>query len=115
VNAAKAANNIGRPRQPRERIGYENDRKDYRRIRSTGRARPAPPTLLQSGLSHFVFTFGKSTRSSRNSDGPAARKLSPGQDHYNALQEIARFRARIAGLQRADLRSAYRGLKVKAK
>jgi hypothetical protein len=45
----------------------------------------------------------------------AARKLSPGQDHHNALQEIARFRARIAGLQRADLRSAYRGLKVKAK
>jgi hypothetical protein len=28
-----------------------------------------------------------------------ARKLLPGQDRHNALQEIARFRARIIGLQ----------------
>jgi hypothetical protein len=40
-----------------------------------------------------------------------ARKLSPGQDHHNALQEIARFRARIAALQCTDLR----GLKAKGK
>jgi len=37
-----------------------------------------------------------------------ARKLPSGQDHYNALQEIERFRARIAALRRLDLRSASR-------
>jgi hypothetical protein len=45
----------------------------------------------------------------------AARKLAPGQDRHNALQEIARFRARIAGLQRQELRSAHRKLKAKGK
>jgi hypothetical protein len=45
----------------------------------------------------------------------AARKLPPGQDRHNALQEIARFRARIAGLQRQELRSAHRKLKAKGK
>jgi hypothetical protein len=38
----------------------------------------------------------------------AARKLPPGQDRYNALQEVGRFRARIAGPQHGDLRSAQR-------
>src|ERR1700730_17481784 len=38
-----------------------------------------------------------------------ARKLPPGQDRHNALQEIGRFRARITALQRLDLRSAHRG------
>ena len=44
-----------------------------------------------------------------------ARKLPPGQDRHNAFQEIARFRARITGLQRLDLRSAHRGPKAKGK
>jgi hypothetical protein len=44
-----------------------------------------------------------------------ARELPPGQDRDNALQEIARFRARIMGLQRHDLRSAQRKLKAKGK
>jgi hypothetical protein len=44
-----------------------------------------------------------------------ARKLPPGQDRHNALQEIGRFRARIIGLQRADLQSAQRGLRAKGK
>jgi hypothetical protein len=44
-----------------------------------------------------------------------ARELPPGQDRHNALQEIARFRARIIGLQRQDLRSAHRKLKAEAK
>jgi hypothetical protein len=43
------------------------------------------------------------------------RELPPGQDRDNALQEIARFRARIIGLQRQDLRSAQRKLKAKGK
>jgi hypothetical protein len=43
-----------------------------------------------------------------------ARKLPPGQDRHNALQEIGRFRARITGLHRADLRPT-RGLKAKGK
>ena len=34
-----------------------------------------------------------------------ARKLPLGQDRYNALQEIARFRMRIMGLQRHYLRT----------
>jgi hypothetical protein len=41
------------------------------------------------------------------------RKLLPGQDRHNTLQEIARFRARIIGLQRQDLRSAHRKQKSK--
>jgi hypothetical protein len=44
-----------------------------------------------------------------------ARELPPGQDHHNALQEIARFRVRIAGLQRSDAPPAHRGLKAKGK
>lgn len=44
-----------------------------------------------------------------------ARKLPPGQDRHNALQEIGRFRARITGLHRGDLRSAHRKLKAKGK
>jgi hypothetical protein len=44
-----------------------------------------------------------------------ARQLPPGQDHHNALQEIARFRVRIAGLQRSDAPPALRGLKAKGK
>ena len=44
-----------------------------------------------------------------------ARKLPPGQDRHNALQEIGRLRARIAGLERTDLRSAHRELTVKGK
>jgi len=44
-----------------------------------------------------------------------ARGLPPGQDRDNALREIARFRARIIGLQRQDLRSAQRKLKAKGK
>ena len=40
-----------------------------------------------------------------------ARELPPGQDRYNALREIGRFRARITGLQGADLR----GLKAKGR
>jgi hypothetical protein len=38
-----------------------------------------------------------------------ARKLPPGQDRHNALQEVGRFRARIAALQSGDLRPARRG------
>jgi hypothetical protein len=45
----------------------------------------------------------------------SARKLPPGQDRHNALEEVGRFRARIAGLRRADLRSAGRRLKAKGK
>jgi hypothetical protein len=41
-----------------------------------------------------------------------ARKLPPGQDRHNILQEIGRFRAQIVALQSADLRPA-RGLKGK--
>ena len=44
-----------------------------------------------------------------------ARALPPGQDHHNALREIARFRVQIATLQGADLPPAQRGLKVKGK
>ena len=32
-----------------------------------------------------------------------ARKLPPGQDRHNELQEVGRFRAQIAALQRANL------------
>jgi hypothetical protein len=42
-----------------------------------------------------------------------ARKLPPGQDRYNALQKIRRFRVRITDLERPDLQSAHRGLKAK--
>jgi hypothetical protein len=44
-----------------------------------------------------------------------ARELPPGQDRHNALQEIGRFRTRIIGLQRQDLRSTHRKLKAKGK
>jgi hypothetical protein len=44
-----------------------------------------------------------------------ARKLPPGPDRHNILQEIGRFRAQIAALQGADLRPAQPGLKAKAK
>jgi hypothetical protein len=44
-----------------------------------------------------------------------ARKLPPGRARHNELQEIGRIRARIAGLERTDLRSAHRGLNVKGK
>jgi hypothetical protein len=44
-----------------------------------------------------------------------ARNLPPGQDRYNALREIGRFRAQIDALQGADLRRARRELKAKGK
>jgi hypothetical protein len=44
-----------------------------------------------------------------------ARKLPPGQDRYDMLQEIGRFRVQIIALQRAGLPPARRGLKVKGK
>jgi hypothetical protein len=44
-----------------------------------------------------------------------ARKLPPGPDRHNILQEIGRFRAQIVALQGADLRSAHQGLKAKGK
>jgi hypothetical protein len=44
-----------------------------------------------------------------------ARKLPPGPDRRNILQEIGRFRSQIITLQGADLRPARRGLKAKAK
>jgi hypothetical protein len=44
-----------------------------------------------------------------------ADALPPGQDHHNALREIARFRSQIAALQGGDLRPAPPGLKAKAK
>jgi hypothetical protein len=44
-----------------------------------------------------------------------ARELPLGQDHHNALREIARFRAQIDALQGADLRRARRELKAKGK
>ena len=43
----------------------------------------------------------------------ATAREPPGQDHDNALREIAGFRARIAALQGADLRPVQRGLKAK--
>jgi hypothetical protein len=42
-----------------------------------------------------------------------ARKLPPGQDRHNALQEIGRFRTRIAALQGDDLGPELRELKAK--
>jgi hypothetical protein len=44
----------------------------------------------------------------------SARKLPPGPDRYNMLQEVGRFRAKIAALQGAGL-PARRGLKAKGK
>jgi hypothetical protein len=44
-----------------------------------------------------------------------AHDLSPGQDHHNALREVARFRARITDLQRQEIQSADRGLKAAKK
>jgi hypothetical protein len=43
-----------------------------------------------------------------------ARKLPPGPDRHNMLQEIGRFRAKIAALQGAGL-PVRRGLKAKGK
>jgi hypothetical protein len=43
----------------------------------------------------------------------AARKLPPGQDRHNILQEIGRFRSQIISLQGAGLRPARRELKVR--
>jgi hypothetical protein len=43
-----------------------------------------------------------------------ARKLPQGPDRHNALQEIGRFRARIAALQGAGL-PVRQGLKAKGK
>jgi hypothetical protein len=42
-----------------------------------------------------------------------ACELPPGQHRHNALREIGRFRARIIGLQRQEMPSTYRALKVK--
>ena len=44
-----------------------------------------------------------------------AGKLPPGPDRHNMLQEIGRFRAQVAALQRADLRPARRGMQAKRK
>jgi hypothetical protein len=43
------------------------------------------------------------------------RKLPPGPTRHNMLQEIGRFRAEIAALQRADLGPAQLGLRAKGK
>jgi hypothetical protein len=43
-----------------------------------------------------------------------ARKLSPGQDRHSALQEVGRFRARIAALMRHPSRREHPRLKAKA-
>jgi hypothetical protein len=43
----------------------------------------------------------------------AAGRLPPGQDRYNALREVGRFRARITALEGANLRRTQLGLKVK--
>jgi hypothetical protein len=42
-----------------------------------------------------------------------ARKLPPGTDRYNILQEIKRFRVQIIALQSAGLRPARLGQKAK--
>ena len=44
-----------------------------------------------------------------------ARKLPPGPERINILQEIGRFRSQIISLQGVGLRPARRGLKAKAK
>jgi hypothetical protein len=44
-----------------------------------------------------------------------ASKLPPGEDRYNALQEIARFRMRIMGLRRHYLRTGRQRLQAKGK
>jgi hypothetical protein len=41
-----------------------------------------------------------------------AGKLPAVQDRHNAFKETGRFRARIAGLRRTELRSAHRKLKA---
>src|SRR5450759_2596216 len=43
------------------------------------------------------------------------RKLPPGPDRHNILQEIGRFRAQIFSLQGVGMRPARRGLKAKGK
>jgi hypothetical protein len=43
-----------------------------------------------------------------------AGELPPGQDHHNALREIARFHGQIVALQGVDLRPAqHAGVKVR--
>jgi hypothetical protein len=44
-----------------------------------------------------------------------ARKLPPGPERINILQEIGRFRSQIISLQGVGLRPARRGLKAKVK
>jgi hypothetical protein len=44
-----------------------------------------------------------------------AQSLPPGQDHHNALREVARFRARITDLQGQEIQSADRGQKAAKK
>jgi hypothetical protein len=44
-----------------------------------------------------------------------ARKLPPGPERINILQEIGRFRLQITSLQGVGLRPARRGLKAKGK
>ena len=44
-----------------------------------------------------------------------AHKLPPGQNRHNAIQEIERFRVKIADLQRSFSRAPHRGLKAKQK
>jgi hypothetical protein len=44
-----------------------------------------------------------------------ARKLPPGPDRHNMLQEIGRFRAQIVALQSTGSRPARQGLKAKGK
>ena len=43
------------------------------------------------------------------------RELSPGQDRQNALHEIGRFRVRITGLQRLEVRPVHRERTAKGK
>jgi hypothetical protein len=43
----------------------------------------------------------------------AARKLPPGPDRHNILQEIGRFRSQIISLQSVGLRPAAQGLRAK--
>jgi hypothetical protein len=44
-----------------------------------------------------------------------ARKVPPGPDRHNILQEIGRFRSQLISLQGAALRPVRRGLKAKGK
>jgi hypothetical protein len=42
-----------------------------------------------------------------------AGELAPGQDRYNALREVGRFRARIAALEGQHLRQQHQALKAR--